>query len=248
MLMASIYKVTSASVGETKRGYKVFKLQLNNSIWATKLFPLRKYDLKNDKLYLLYKKNNGLEFLNGKYISLTISQSQYGYQFDYITSFDVFEDFKNEVDFSKGNSFSTRLPIYDFLTSINRHIEDDGSIKIKSEYGDMRVFKAGGVNVCYQYDSGNEKLNVNNIEKIFKQFYEGVDLPVYSLSGDGDGQKSYYEISWIDVAIVRMDNHVKVSHRMTTSGDYNEWFASKILKIGEQLSDDHIQFLQEFYR
>ena len=54
--MASIYKVTSASVGETKRGHKVFKLQLNNSIWATKLFPLRKYDLKNDKLYLLYKK------------------------------------------------------------------------------------------------------------------------------------------------------------------------------------------------
>lgn len=243
--MASIYKVTSASVGETKRGYKVFKLQLNSSIWATKLFPLRKYDLKNDKLYLLYKENNGLEFLNGKYVSLTINQSQYGYQFDYITSFDVFEDFKKEIDSSKGNSFSTRLPIYDFLTSIKRHIEDDGSIKIKSEYGDMRVFKAGGVNICFQYDSGNEKLNVNNIEKIFKQFYEGVDLPVYTLTGDGDGKKSYYKISWQDVAIVRMDNHVKVSYKMTTSGDYDKWIAKKILTIGDDLPDENVDFLNQ---
>ncbi|RAJ93962.1 hypothetical protein [Aliidiomarina maris] len=241
--MESIYKVTSASVGKTNRGYKFFEIQLNSYMLATKLFPLRKYDLRNDKLYHLYEKNNGLDFLIGKYISLTISQSQYGHQFNYINSFDVFEDFKKEIDHSKGIAFSTRLPIYDFLKSINRHIEDDGSIKIKSEYGDMRAFKVDGVSICYQYDSGNEKLNINNISKIFKQFYEGVDLPVYALTADG--QKSYYKISWKDVAIVRMDNHVKISYKMTTSGDYNKWVATKVLTIGDGLPDEYVDFLNE---
>ncbi len=232
----SIFKVTAATIGETKRGYKVFKLQLNKSIWATKLFPLRKLDRKYDKLYQTYLERKSMSFLEGKYISVSISQSEYGYQFSSISSFDVLADFKKEVDSSEGIVFYTRLPIYDFLVSMKRDIEDDGSIKIKSEFGDMRVSKEG---VCYQFDSSHDKLNLNNINMIFKQFYENVDLP-----GDSDGKKSYYKISMTDTAIVRMDNHVKVSYKMTTSGDYNKWIAKKVLKIGEQLPDDHIQFLK----
>jgi hypothetical protein len=241
----SIFKVTIATIGETKRGYKVFKLQLNKSIWATKLFPLRESDRNYDKLYQRYLEHGNISFLEGKYISVSISQSEYGYQFSSISSFDVLVDFKKEVDSSKGKAFSTKLPIYDFLASMKRDIEDDGSIKIKSEFGDMRVSKVNGVNICYQFDSGNEKLNVGNIEKIFKKFYEGVDLPVYTLTGDGDGQKSYYKISWQDAAIVRMDNHVRVSYKMTTSGDYDKWIAKTVLKIGDVLPDDHVKFLKK---
>ncbi|WP_205690542.1 hypothetical protein, partial [Poseidonibacter lekithochrous] len=72
---------------------------------------------------------------------------------------------------------------------------------------------------------------------------EGVDMLVYSLTGDG--QKSYYKISWKDVAIVRMDNHVKVSYKMTTSGDYDKWNAKKVLTIGDDLPDEYVDFLNE---
>ena len=67
----SIFKVTVATTGETKRGYKVFKLQLNNSIWATKLFPLRELDRKYDKLYQMYLEHDNISFLEGKYISVS---------------------------------------------------------------------------------------------------------------------------------------------------------------------------------
>lgn len=240
--MEGIYKVTSASVGETKRGYKIFKLQLNNSILATKLFPLRRYDLKHDKLYLLYNENNGLEFLNGKYISLTISQSQYGYQFSYIDSFDVLEDFKKAVDSSKGNAFSTKLPIFEFLSKMQRNIEADGSIKINSDFGDMRVLRKDVVDICYQFDASDERLNLTNIDQVFEKFYKDASLPAYSASEGGS--KSYYKISMEDVAIVKMDNHVRISYKMTRSGDYDKWIAKVVLKIGDQLPDDHIQFLK----
>ncbi|TLS81270.1 hypothetical protein FD722_15645 [Photobacterium damselae subsp. damselae] len=239
----SIFKVTSASIGETKRGFKVFKLQLNNSILATKLFPLKKLDRKYDKLYQMYIEHDSLSFIEGKYISVSINQSQYGYQFSSISSFDALEDFKKEVESSRGKAFSTRLPIYDFLLSLGREVEDDGSIKIKSDFGDMRVSKCNSVSVCYTFNSDTKKLNVGNIERIFNKFYEGVDLPVYSLTGDG--QKSYYKISWQDVAIVRMDNHVKVSYKMTTSGDYDKWNAKKVLTIGDDLPDEYVDFLNE---
>ncbi len=240
--MDGIYKVTSASVGKTKRGYEVFKLQLNNSIWATKLFPLRKFDRENDELYHLYNENNGLEFLNGKYVSLTINQSQYGYQFSYIISFDVLKDFKKAIDSSKGNAFTTELPIFDFLSSRQRKIEADGSIKINSDFGDMRVLKSDFVDICYQFDTSNERLNLTNIDQIFEKFYKDVSLPAYSI-GDG-GSPSYYKISMGDVAIVKMNNLLKVSNKMTTSGDCNKWLTEVVLKIGDQLPDDHIQFLK----
>ena len=239
----SIFKVTSARVSETKRGYKVFNLKLNNSISATKLFPLRTHDRKYDKLYQMYKEHGNLSLLEGKYISVSINQLQYGYQFSSIGSFDALEDFKREVEFSNGTAFTTKLPIYDFLLSLGRSIEHDGSIKIKSEFGDMRVSKLRGVDICYTYDSGSDKLNLHNIDKIFKRFYEGVKLPPYTPSEGG--ANSYYEISLSDAAIVKMDNHVKVSYKMTTSGDYDKWLAKVVIKIGDDLPDDHIQFLKE---
>lgn len=238
--MEKIYKVTSATVNTTKNGYKVFKLQLNNSIWASKLFPLRKYDLEHDKLYKLYTEKNNLDFLKDKFISISIYPSQYGYEFSYILSYDALEDFKKQLYTANGSAFSTKLPIYDFLSSMQRNIEQDGSIKIISDLGDIRVSKIDDVDICYQFDISNEKLNLKNIELIFNRFYKDI-LPRRTASGDLSD--SYYTISMHDVAIVRMDHDVKVSNKMTLSGDYNRWITNVILRIGDKLPEEHIQFL-----
>lgn len=242
--MIGVYKVTATSIGETKRGYKIYKLQINNSFWATKLVPLRKLDRKYNKLYQLYIENNkSLEFLVGKYISISLDKNKYGFEFSSISSFDVFQDFKEELDASKGKAFSTNLPIYDFLSNIQRKIESDGSIKIISDYGDMRVFKINEVNVCYKFNISNEYLNLNNIEDIFEEFYKGVALPAYSESEGG--AKSYYKIDMKEVGIVKMDNHVKISYKMTTSGDYDRWLSRVMQKIGDELPKEQVQFLKE---
>lgn len=241
----SVYKVTAASIGKTQKGYEIYKLQLSNSFWVTKLIPLRSLERKYNELYKRYKENNSLEFLVGKYISISLHQSEYGVEFGSISSFDVLQDFKKELDASNGKSFATSLPIYDFLLNMQRIIEFDGSIKILSNYDDMRISKVNDVNVCYQYDisKSNDYLNFKNIDQIFMEFYKDLPLPAFSESEGGE--KSYYTISMMDGGIVRMDNHIRVSHRMTTSGDYNKWVLNMIQKIGEKLPENQVNFLNK---
>ena len=108
--MGGIYKVTDASVGRTKNGYKIYKLQLNGAILATKLFPLRKLDQKYNTLFNKYKENNdSLDFLVGKYISIWLEKTQYGFEFSSIDSFDALTEFKDLLDSSNGKAFSTRI-------------------------------------------------------------------------------------------------------------------------------------------
>lgn len=241
-----VYKVTATEIGKTKRNFGIYKIQLNNQLWATKLIPLRTLDQKCSKLYQLYSENNkSLEFLVGKYISISISKNDYGYEFNSIGSFDVLKDFKDQVDSSGGKAFSTRLPIYDFLMSIKRPVEPDGSIKIVSDYGDMRVSNVKGVSVCCQHDTSNQYLNISNIDQVFEKFYKDVPLPAYD-PGEG-GAKSYYAINMMELGIVKMDNHVKVSYKMTTSGDYDKWLAKSVQKIGERLPEEQIQYLDEIF-
>jgi len=240
--MSNVYKVTAASIGETKRGYKIYKLQLNNSIWATKLIPLSKLERKYNKLYQVYiENNNSLDFLIGKYISISMSQSQYGAEFSSISSFDVLQDFKNELDASEGEAFATHLPIYDFLSNIQRTKEADGSIKITSNFKDMRISKINGINVCCQYDKSFERLNLNNLEQIFNEFYKDIPLPAYAPGAS----ESYYKLDMNEVAIVKMDHHIKVSTKMTTSGDYDKWIPKVIKKIGNKLQEEQVQFLKK---
>ena len=229
--MSNVYKITSALIETTKRGYKLYKLQLNNSIWATQLLPLREHEKKHSKLYQLYVENNdSLNFLVGKYIATSLNQSEYGVQFSSIYSLDVLQDFKNELESSDGSAFSTKLPIFDFLLSQGRTVEFDGSIKVSAGFGDMRIANMKGVNICYKYDESKDHLNLNNIQQVFDKLYKDVSLP--SCQGDSD---SYYKIDYKEMAIVRMDHHVKVSYKMTTSGDYDKWFTTVILKIGDKL-------------
>lgn len=243
--MNSLYKVTAASIKETKNGYEIYKLQLNHSFWATKLVPFRKSDMANDesycKLYRLYIKNNeSLDSLVGKYVLVYLNKTKYGMEFDSLDSVDVLQDFKDDLDHAKGEAFSTILPMFDFLSNMQRVIEPDGSIKLSTDFGDIRISKVDGVNVCCQYDTSNSYLNLKNINKIFDRFYKEVTLPPYNSESD---HKSYYKISLSEVGIVRMDHRVKVSYKMTTSGDFNRWDSTLTQKIGTKLPEEQVHFL-----
>ncbi len=179
----------------------------------------------------LYSENKGVDFLIGKYISLSITKSSYGYEFTSITSFDALQDFKKELDASKGSPFSTRIAIYNFLES-RRKIEPDGSIKINSEFGDMRLF--GGF--CCQFDDSGEKLYPSNVYKIFDKFYKDVPLSNRSPSED------YYTVS--NYAIVEMCHHLRVSSKMSFSGDCDKWVEHSVLRVGDKLTDEQIKFLK----
>lgn len=240
--MIKIYKVTAAYVGDTKRGFKVYKIQLNNSFWASQLVPNRSRKQKYNKLYQLYTEaNNSLDFLIEKYVSVLLSKNDYGIELIRIDSFDALTDFKNELDLSKGKSFASKLPIYDFLVSTGRNIEHDNSIKLISNFGDMRVSKVNGVDICYPFCSDKKYLTLKNINLIFDHFFNDVELPNKSYGG----RNSYYKIDYSHAAIVQMDNHVKVSYRMTTSGDYDRWDTNIVLKLGDALSEKCIEFLSD---
>ncbi|UOG91413.1 MAG: hypothetical protein L3K52_14580 [Candidatus Thiothrix sulfatifontis] len=239
--MINIYKVTSAIIGTTKNGYQIYKIQLNNSFWATKLLPLRKNDKKYNTLYNLYIENNkSLDFLINKHVSISLHKTEYGIEFSSIDSFDALKDFEKELDISSGNVFATKLPIYDFLYKKGRPIENDKSIKISSRYGDMRISKADRVNICYPYNDEQDCLKLNNINLIFDKFYKDVSLSAHSTNGD----KSYYKVNLEKVGIVRMDNHYKLSYKMTASGDRDEWIPVVIKKIGDKLSEEQIDYLK----
>jgi len=83
-------------VKNTRKGYQIYELLLNDSFVATKPLPLRNLDKKSDELYRLYFSNNStLDFLIGKYISISLIDTPYGTGFTKIGSFDAISDFQN---------------------------------------------------------------------------------------------------------------------------------------------------------
>jgi hypothetical protein len=159
--------------------------------------------------------------------------SAYGYEFGSIASFDALQDFKNELDASNGRPFSTRIAIYNFLKS-RRKIEPDGSIKIKSNFGDMRLFHG----FCCQFDDSGEKLYPSNVHKIFEKFYKDVR---FSDSTEGS-KESYYTVS--GYAIVKMSHYLRVRSNMSFSGDCDKWVEDTVLKVGDKLTEEQINFLK----
>lgn len=245
--MKGIYKVTRACVDITNGGYEVFKIQLDNHLKVTKLFPFQKKRKEkgrnNDKLYDWYLGDLDFKLLIGNYIYASLGETKYGYEFDWIASFDVVNDFKNKLESYKGKTFSTRFPIHDLLSKLQRTIELDNSIKIKSSYGDVRVYDFGEFNLCCQYDNSVDTLNVFNINLIFEHFYKNTRLPAYCQSEGGEN--SYYSISIEYLGIVRMDNHVRISGKMTKSGDFDTWDANLVLGFGAALTEEQKEFLKK---
>ncbi len=226
----SIFKVTAATIGETKRGYKVFKLQLNNSIWATKLFPLRKLDRKYDKLYQMYLKHDSISFLAGSYISVSLNQSEYGYQFSSIGSFNAVQEFKDLLDGSKGKAFSTNMDMYEFLKIINHPVNKDGSITLKAPYDGFKLTKN---NVCYPNNLKDNCLTPDNIETIFNQFYKDKRID----NGNPDRDEKYVLTA---VAIVK---NRKIYHKYKSKTISNNNF--DVLRVGDLLSEEQYEFISK---
>lgn len=226
----SIFKVTAATIGETKRGYKVFKLQLNNSIWATKLFPLRKFDKKHDKLYLKYLEHGDILFFVGSYISISLNQSEYGFQFSSIGSFDVVQKFKDLLDGCEGKAFSTSMDMYEFLKLRKYPINNDGSITLKSPYDGFNLTKN---NLCYPNNLKEGCLTLDNIEIVFNQFYKG------KIIDDGNPDRdNRYILTSVAIIINRKRYH---RYKTKVLSDKNH----DILRIGDSLSKEQYEFVSK---
>lgn len=244
--MCKVYKVTNTKITTSKNGYTIFNLELNNKVWVSKLAPVRKLNKKYDKLYQIYEKEQSLNSLIGKFITTSLEKDNYGVKFSYISHYDSLEEFKELLDKSEKKVFSTEIPIYNFLKSQNYPLNTDNSITLKSPYNYFNVIDKNDLTICYPNNLKSDELTLENIKIIYDRFYKDVSLPPYKRNNVDVGSKSYYQISMKDVAIVRMDNHVKVSYKMTTSEDYDKWVTNIILKIGDKLHEEHIKYLNSF--
>lgn len=238
-----VYKVSNASIGTTKKGYKLYQLELNGSISASKLIPTRGAKLKGE-LYLKYAESGyNLDFLKDKYIQTDLYSNEYGVEFGHIHSYDVINDFKMLLDHCEGKAFATTIPMYKVLQALGRPIESDGSIKLKTRYQDFRIYQFKKTDLCFDLKPSDNFLNLANAEAVFERFYKNDELPKYSR----DGQKSYCMISYENAGIARYDNHCKVSNKMHTSGDYSFWKAHVLLKFGDRIPAEQPDLLANPY-
>lgn len=230
--MKNYYKITAAVVNKTKNGYDIFKLQLNNSVWASKLAPLKSRDQKYCHLYKIFKEYGSLQSMIGKYVVVNLNESQYGLELGTIYSYDMVYDFKNMLDKYKKKPFSTNLPIYTFLKSHNYTIESDGSIRLKKPYDFYYLIERNGITICSKKINKKNLLTLQNLSIIFQQFYEGK----YIETNDDDYDCVY---SCSHTAII---TECKRYHK--TKGKTLSTSKGIILEIGDPLNEEQIEFLR----
>lgn len=225
--MNDIYRVTGASVGETKNGYEVYRIQLNNSILATKLFPLGKMK-KYDRLYGSYvENNNSIDFLIGRYVSVYINQTQYGFEISSIQSLDVIQDFKNLLDKNFGKAFHVKMNMYGFLKSKGYCVNDDGSVTLKNEYKNYNLKN----DICYPNNLNENFLTFGNISLIYNHYYKdkliGYDNP------DREERYSTDSIGITHAVKVYHKNRSKIIHDGVTY----------VMRVGDLLTNEQKDYL-----
>ncbi len=228
----TFYKVTNTKITTSKNGYTIFNFQFNNRLWVSKLAPIRKLDKKYNKLYNTYKDNNSLDSLVGKFIVCSIEKNNYGYELGFIDSYDMIGDFTKMLDENNGKPFSTNLPIYDFLRLCKYEINTDNSIRLKNHYDMYIIIKKNNTTICFQQYDKENILTLDNIEIIYRNFYEGKHID--TKNDDLDCQYSLRH-----TAIVK---HCKRYHKYkgTTIRDYD----TVVLELGDNLSNEQIEFLK----
>lgn len=219
--MNDVYKVTSTKITKSKRGYAIFNYQLNHSVWITKLAPIKNTDEQND------------EFLNnliGKYIVGCLINSDDGMKFS-VASYDMIEDFKKLLDTSNKKSFSTDLPIYNFLKKLHYPINPDGSISLKKPYDFYNVINHNTRTLCYQKSDKKNVLSIDNLEIIYKQFYEGKRAETKNIDIECKYGMTY-------TAIIK---HCERYHKY--KGKIIRRYDDVILELGDELTQEQIEFL-----
>jgi len=229
--MGEIYKITDTKITKSKNGYTIFNLELNNKIWASKLAPIRTRDKKYNKLYQIYEKEQSLNSLIGKFITISLERDNYGVNFSSISHYDSLEKFKELLDKSEKKAFSTDIQIYNFLKAQNYPINTDGSITLKIPYDYFNIKDENGTIICYPNNLKSDELTFENIEKIYYHFYD----KKYIDTGSPDRDCQYRLTS--AAIIENCKRYHKYRSKTLSNTD------SDVIRIGNKLHPEHIDYL-----
>lgn len=230
--MYNVYKVTAAKITRTKSGYDLYNLELDKSIRATKLVPLKEIEKRWEPLYKLYEQNSkSLEFLVGRYISVYLEESKFGVNFSNIASFEVLQDFKKLLMESSGKAFVTNINIFDFLKKRGYSLNPDGSITLKNPHSNYNIRLKNERTICYPNNTGEKTLTLDNIEEIYERLYKGV----YIDNGNPDRDEQY-KLRLASIVVNRKIYH-KSKGSVTSDDDFD------VLRVGDDLSEEQWKFL-----
>jgi len=174
-----------------------------------------------------------LGFRPRKYICTRLKNTQYGFEFGSIESYDALADFKDLLDSSNGKAFTTRIKttrinMYQFLKGRNYTANANGSLMLKPPYDNFCISEH---NVCYPNDLKDNCLTPANIGSIFEKFYKGKVIQ----NGLRDSHESYVLTS---IAIVRRrENYHKTKAKTLSSNDFD------VLLIGDPLTDEQYAYM-----
>jgi len=253
--MYEIYKVTNVTSATTKYGDICYHVQINGSIlikvypqvkwkntwrtveWNTKTGRITRVKERNKELYYsvfhsFWEQNNeSLLNLTGKYIVTTSDNLKANLKNGYnVQSVDLVHDFKKLLDDANGRTFSTGLPIYNFLKKLNYTVNQDNSITLRKEYSGYNV---NTDNLCYQNTNKPNILTFENIGIIYDHFFRGKGKT------DDGRRHSTSEYKLNKYSIFQHWSNCGSYKRRETSG------TSYVMVIGDDLKDEHIQFLAE---
>ncbi len=230
--MSEVYRVTSATIGKTKNGYTIFKLQLDSSIWVTKLAPIRSVDQMRDPLFKIYEKGDeSIDSVVGKYIDVVLNKSDYGMEFSTGSSYDIVGDFKKLLDESEGKAFYTNIPIYNFLKQKKYKINIDHSITLKQPFEHLNITLKGSITVCYPNEMKADVLTLDNLYEIYNQFYDQKIIETGNLDHD-----CHYQLTPISI-IKNCKRYHKTKAKTLSNTD------TVVLALGETLPKEHLQFI-----
>lgn len=238
-----IYKITSVNEKQTKKGDKVYSIQLNNTIIINNVNPDKNWKSSGKKnmglINLVHDfwitNNHSLKKLVGKLIYARCVNSDFGVQFDRISSLDIINDFKEKLDESDCEAFITNLPIYDLLVEMNYKIENDNikSIPLKKPYEKYSIFKENECTICYCNITKENTLTFDNIDIVYKNYYCPKKISSY---------RKDITYSKNRISIVESYTYYGRDDKISSSG------SRTIKTIGNNLSKEEIKFLTTYQK
>ena len=227
-----VCRVTSAVVEKTKRGFEIFRLELDGELNATQLVPLKDSERISNKLYQISKVSDfNLDSLIGKYVSLRLEKTQYGVQFSNVISCDVLQDFKRLLDTANGKAFNTLLDVYTLLSLNGYPVNSDKSITLRGLYGGLDIMLRDGCVLCYPNDLDETHLTLGDIESIYNNFYK--DREIDTMNDDRCSEYSLHAVAIVESrSIYHKSNGKRLSHDILD-----------VLRIGDKLSKEQLDYI-----
>jgi hypothetical protein len=172
--------------------------RINNAVWVCKGVRHSTREARFDEIDRQYIENGNIDFVEGKYISAKFSLMKsvmkyqgsilYDCEFD---SYDAINEFNKELELSGGADFATQIKVYDFLRDrVKRKVENDGSIKLFSRFGDMRIYYDSPCCKCCKYDPSyiteldpeRDSISFHRTERDITDLYDAVENETVSFS------------------------------------------------------------------